>query len=161
MEMRRKDREITDLAQIDQILQQAKILHLGLSDEEGLYVVPLHYGYLWEDGKPVFYVHGASAGRKYRIAARGCDAFVEIDAGVALVSGGDNPCRYSSAYCSVMGPGRVSLVTDPAEKIKGLEILMKTQTSRVFHFTDEMAKSVSVFKVALDSFSAKSRPQQP
>ena len=38
---------------------------------------------------------------------------------------------------------------------------MKTQTGRVFHFTDEMAKSVSVIKVALDSFSAKSRPKQP
>lgn len=158
MEMRRKDREITDLAQIREILENAKILHLGLSDEEGLYVVPLHYGFLLEDGTLTLYMHGAGAGRKYRAAAAGCPAFVEIDTGATLISGGDEPCSYGAAYCSVMGPGRLSLVTDPAEKMGALAILMKTQTDRDFAITPKMAASVAVFKVVLDSFTAKSKP---
>lgn len=160
MDMRRKDREIKDLAQIEDILKQAKIVHLGLSDENGLYVVPLHYGYLLENGTLTLYIHGAKEGRKYQIAAGNGKAFAEIDTGAALLSGGDDPCRYSASYRSVMGPGRVSLVTDPAEKIKGLKLLMKTQTGRAFTFTPEMAETVSVLKVVLDSFTAKSRSAQ-
>lgn len=158
MEMRRKDREITDLAQIEEILKQAKILHLGLSDEDGLYIVPLHYGYLLENGTLTLYMHGAGAGRKYRAAAANSPAFVEIDTGATLLSGGDDACRYSAAYRSVMGPGRLSLVSDAAEKMGALAILMKTQTGRDFAVTPEMAASVSVFKVVLDSFTAKSKP---
>ncbi len=157
MEMRRKDREITDLAQIEDILNQAKILHLGLSDEDGLYVVPLHYGYLLEDGKLTLYMHGAGAGRKYRAAAANSPAFVEIDTGATLLSGGNDPCRYSAAYRSVMGPGKMTLVTDSAEKMGALFLIMKTQTGRDFVITPEMAASVSLFKVVLDSFTAKSK----
>lgn len=157
MDMRRKDREITDLTQIEDILKHAKILHLGLTDEEGLYVVPLHYAYVLENGKLTFYVHGASDGRKYRIAAKGGAAFVEVDTGATLLSGGDDPCRYGAAYHSVMGPGQVSLVTDQEEKITALQLLMKQQTGRDFAMTAKMADSVSVIKVALDSFTAKSK----
>lgn len=157
MNMRRRDREVTDLTQIEDILKHAKVLHLGLSDDEGLYVVPLHYGYLLENGTLTLYMHGANEGRKHRIAAEGGAAFVEIDTGATLLSGGDVPCRYSAAYHSVMGPGRISLVTDPAEKLWGLELLMKLQTGRDFAMTPEMAAAVSVYKVVLDSFTAKSK----
>ena len=158
MEMRRKDREVTDLAQIELILENAKILHLGLSDEEGLYVVPLHYGYLLENGTLTLYMHGANAGRKYRAAAEGCPAFVEIDTGATLLPGEEVACDYSASYCSVMGPGRLSLVSDPAEKMGALAILMKTQTGRDFAISPKTAASVAVFKVVLDSFTAKSKP---
>ena len=157
MDMRRKDREVTDLTQIEDILKHAKILHLGLTDEEGLYVVPLHYAYVLENGKLTFYVHGASDGRKYRIAAKGGAAFVEVDTGATLLSGGDDPCRYGAAFHSVMGPGQVSLVTGQEEKITALQLLMKQQTGRDFAMTAKMADSVSVIKVALDSFTAKSK----
>ena len=49
--MRRKDREITDPEQIRAILGRARVLHLGLYDGEYPYVVPMHYGFTFEDGK--------------------------------------------------------------------------------------------------------------
>lgn len=159
MEMRRKDREITDLAQIEEILKQAKVVHLGLSDGGAPYVVPLHYGYELRDGRLTLYVHGSNqGGRKYQLAANGCAAFAEIDTGATLLSGGEDPCRYSAAYRSVMGPGRAELVTDGEEKIKGLTLLMRTQTERDFAITPEMAASACVIRVTLDSFTAKSKP---
>ena len=49
--LRRYDREITNLNEIEKILEKAEILHLGLLDEGYPYVVPLHYGYELVDGK--------------------------------------------------------------------------------------------------------------
>ena len=43
--MRRKDREITDIQQILNIIDKCNILRLGLFDKDYPYVVPLHYGY--------------------------------------------------------------------------------------------------------------------
>ena len=39
-------------------------MHLGLFDEGYPYVVPLHYGYIFDGGKLVFYVHCANEGHK-------------------------------------------------------------------------------------------------
>lgn len=58
--MRRKDREITDIKEILDIVGKTQILHLGLFDEGYPYVVPLHYGYEYDDGKLIFYMHGGS-----------------------------------------------------------------------------------------------------
>jgi hypothetical protein len=41
--LRRTDREVTDINEIMQIVEKAKILHLGLFDSEYPYVLPLHY----------------------------------------------------------------------------------------------------------------------
>lgn len=43
--MRRKDREVTELAQIEEILEKGKVVHLGMIDGDFPYIVPLNYGY--------------------------------------------------------------------------------------------------------------------
>ena len=63
--MRRNDREVTDFNEIVDILKRADTLHLGIFGEEFPYVVPLSYGFETSDGKIVFYVHGASEGKKH------------------------------------------------------------------------------------------------
>ena len=156
--MRRKDREITDLGQIEAIIRKARVLHLGLADGDAPYVVPLHYGYELEDGKLTFYMHGAKEGRKLDVLRANPKAFVEIDVDEALVSGGDVACSYGASYASVMGSGRVSVVEDEAEKIRALNLLMKTQTGREFPIDGDMASRVTVLRVDIDAFTAKSRP---
>ena len=48
--MTRREREVTDINDILQIINETKILHLGLSDEGWPYVVPMNYGYEYVDG---------------------------------------------------------------------------------------------------------------
>lgn len=43
--MRRKDREITDIGEIERIISQSEILHLAMLDGDYPYLVPLHFGY--------------------------------------------------------------------------------------------------------------------
>ena len=49
-EMRRKDRRVTDEALIDSILKECGVVRIGLYDEDRIYVVPVNYGYTYEDG---------------------------------------------------------------------------------------------------------------
>ena len=153
--MRRSDREISDLATIEDILNTARIVHLGLADGDMPYVVPMHYGYTLANGTLTLYVHSAVEGRKLDVIRANPKAFVEIDTGEALNSGGKLACKYGAAYASVMGSGRATIVEEAAEKVRALELLMRVQTGRDFAITEQMAASVAVIRVDVDSFTAK------
>ncbi len=157
--MRRKDRVITDVDQVIQILKAAKILHLGLIDGDFPYIVPLHYGFEYDKEKDtlVFYMHGAKVGHKLDLIRENGNASIELETDVELESGGDNPCNYSSSFSSVMAKGTVAIVEDKKEKAYGLQLLMLNQTGRAFEFTDEMVESVAVIKVDINEYSAKAR----
>lgn len=156
--MRRKDRQITDLEAIRAILDKAKVLHLAMIDGDRPYVVPLNYGYTLENGALTLYLHSAREGRKLDVLRQNDRVAFVLETNVSQVSGGDIPCKYGEAYASVMGEGRAVLLTDSAEKMAALSILMKTQTGRTFSFTPEMTDGVAVIRIDVDNFTAKARP---
>ena len=77
--MRRNDREVRDRAEIQRILEVAKVLRLGLTDGDYPYIVPLHYGYVYAGDVLRFYMHGAKEGKKLALAVSNPHAFVELD----------------------------------------------------------------------------------
>ena len=156
--MRRKDRQITDLEAIRAILDKAKVLHLAMIDGARPYVVPMNYGYVLAAGRLTLYLHGAKEGRKLDVLQQNDRVVFVLETDVSPVSGGDIPCKYGEAYASVMGEGRAVLLTDSAEKMAALSILMKTQTGRTFSFTPEMTDGGAVIRIDVDSFTAKARP---
>ncbi len=156
--MRRTDREVTDLEKIEEILKKARVVHLGLVDDDAPYVVPMHYGYELEGGRLTLYMHCAGEGRKLDLIRANPKAFIEIETDWMPFSGGEVACRYGASYSSVMGSGRAEIVTDADEKVRGLKILMQTQTGREFQITHEQAEHVAVIRVDVDAFTAKSKP---
>ena len=156
--MRRKDREITDETAIRAILDKAQVLHLAMIDGARPYVVPMNYGYVLAAGRLTLYLHGAKEGRKLDVLQQNDRVAFVLETDVSPVSGGDIPCKYGEAYASVMGEGRAVLLTDSAEKMAALSILMKTQTGRDFAFTPAMTDAVAVLRLDVDNFTAKARP---
>lgn len=155
--LRRKDRAITDIRQINEVLQAAKIVHLGMIDHNRPYVVPLNYGYEWQEEQLILYIHGAMSGRKIEVLKQNPHVFVEIDHYLGAIDGKEIPCKYSSAYASIMADGVAKLLTEPTEKIHGLNVLMRTQTNRDFAMTEKMVKMVQVIQINLFNLSAKQR----
>lgn len=155
--MRRTDREVTDNRQIQSIIEQAKVVHIGMIDNDRPYVVPMQYGFVFADGQLTLYVHCAKEGRKLDIIKKNPRVFIELETEAAIISGGDIPCKYGSEYASVMGDGTVVVVEDVAEKIFGLQLLMKTQTGRDFDISEQMTKSVTVLRIDVPHVTAKSR----
>ena len=155
--MRRTDREVTDNRQIQSIIEQAKVVHIGMIDNDRPYVVPMQYGFVFADGQLTLYVHCAEEGRKLDIIKRNPRVFIELETEAAIISGGDIPCKYGSEYASVMGDGTAVFVEDVKEKILGLQLLMKTQTGRDFEITEQMTKQVTVLRIDVPCVTAKSR----
>ena len=89
MNIKRKDREITDKKEIQEIIKKAKILHLGLIDDNYPYIVPLHYGFEYcdENDSFVFFMHGAKKGHKIDLIKNAPNVFVEIETDVVLDCG--------------------------------------------------------------------------
>lgn len=154
--MRRKDREITDIAEIEKIIAGARYMHLGMLDGDYPYVVPLHYGYCIQDGSLQLFAHSAKEGHKLDCLKCNDRVFVEIDRGESLVAA-DIPCGYGAEYESVMGRGRAVILEDPAEKAAALELLMQTQTGEKHAISPKMAEAVAVIRIDVESFTAKAR----
>lgn len=155
--MRRTDRAITDNQQIQSIIEQAKVVHIGMIDDDRPYIVPMQYGFLFAGGRLTLYVHCAKEGRKLDIIKKNSRVFIELETNVAIVSGGDIPCKYGSEYASVMGDGTAAVVEDVQEKILGLQLMMKTQTGRDFEISEQMTKTVVVLRIDVPCVTAKSR----
>ena len=155
--MTRREREVTDINKIIEILDKAKVLHLGLVDGDEAYVVPMNYGYVYENDKLTLYLHGARRGRKLDLMRANPKVFFEMDCDIVPFEG-DVACKYGITYSSIMGRGIAQIVDEPEEKMKALSVLMKTQTGKDFEFNEKLVSVVAVIRIDVSEFTAKCRP---
>jgi len=155
--MTKRELQVTDLNEIREILDTAKVLHLGLAVDNEPYVVPLNYGYTMEDGKLTLYLHGANQGKKLDMIRANPNVFFELDCG-RMPFEGKVPCQYGMVYSSVMGRGTARIVEDVEEKMQAMTILMKTQTGKEFSFNERLVSIVAVIRIDVSEYTAKHRP---
>ena len=148
--MRRKELEVTDPERIEAILRDADVVRLGLCRDGRPYVVPVAFGY--EKGR--LYFHSAPEGTKLDIIAANPRVCFEADIDRELVTG-EEPCRWSFHYRSVVGFGTAAAVRDPAEKRRGLELLMAHYGGPGGEIPDEMVYSVEIVRVDVESVTGK------
>jgi len=113
--VRRKEKAMTTKADMEALIGESRVCHVGLCDNGHPYVVPLHFGYI--DG--TIYLHAAPEGRKLTVMAENPSVCIVFDICDGVIPA-DKACGWSTAYRSVMAFGEAELVTDPAEKQKGL-----------------------------------------
>ncbi len=158
--MRRREREITDPNEIDEILNNSVYLHLGLVDDGMPYIVPMNYGVVKdpEDGHYILYLHSANEGRKLDIIRKNPTCCFTMERNVAAFEG-RLACQYGMVYECIMGTGEVKIIDDPKEKIDSLVALMETQTKKSdFKFDERMVAIVTVMRIDVKEISAKRRP---
>ena len=155
--MRRSDREITNKEAIEEFIAEEQILRIAFYDDEDIYIVPINYGYLHENGKYSFYFHGAKAGRKFELSKSKPIVGFEIDGRYKLLQN-EMACDYSATFQSVIGTGRLQLVDDIEEKKIGLNALMKQTTQRLeWSYDDKMLEAVAVFRLDVHKISCKAK----
>ena len=152
-EPRRKDRMMNDKKEMEALLERMHVGRLGLTTNEGPYVVPVNY--LYVDG--CIYLHSSLEGRKMDILRdnpRVCFLVDEVGPQVELYKG----CGFSQIYESVMCFGTPELVEDDEEKRYILE-----QTIRKFVPSDyslqplgaEEVKATAVVRIRVDWMTGK------
>ncbi len=155
--MRRKDRLVTDRAEIIDILESCDVCRIAMKDEIGLYIVPLNYGYEFEGDKLTLYFHGAKEGRKADTFNKGSEKVAfEIDEKNEISGKGDIACTYTYFYRSIIGEGIASVVDSKEDKLAALNSLMRNVTKREnFKYSEQSINNVLVMKLEVSSFSAK------
>lgn len=152
--MRRKDREIRELDQLESILKECDAVRIAAQDEAGLFIVPMNFGYRLEGEKLTLFVHSAPEGRKVEAFRRGGMVAFEMDCGHALRSA-DTACGHSFTYRSIMGTGTIRPLTGREEKRMALGAIMEHMTGRAWDFPDQAVDRTAVFALEVTAWAAK------
>ena len=158
--MRRKDREVTEIKQIREILNGCKTCRLAMVDRGLPYVVPLNYAYQMDGDKLTLYFHSAKEGRKIDALRANPVVCFDISNEGASIHAEETPCNSGYYYSSVLGFGIARFVNDVSEKCIALMLITKHQSGADAAFTPEQADSVCIFKVASSEFTGKKK-QRP
>lgn len=152
--MRRKDREITEIEKIVEIMKKCDVCRLALFDEEYPYIVPLNFGVQYDGEKIELFFHGANQGKKLSLINENNKAGFNMDCSHKLITG-DKACDYTMEYESVIGQGIITILSD-ADKIEALDSIMRNYSKDAnFEYNDHYVKAVTVFKLSVTGVTGK------
>ena len=156
--MQRREKEMRDRSAIDVVLNESLFCHLAFAAGAYPYVVPLSFGY---DGS-CLYVHTARHGKKIDCIQANPRVCFAMERQVRLVAGTNDPCRWTFAFESVVGYGKMEEISDPAEKAAGLAHIVR-------HYADAHAdpplpaalQNLRVWRIRIESVTGKRSHPQP
>jgi nitroimidazol reductase NimA-like FMN-containing flavoprotein (pyridoxamine 5'-phosphate oxidase superfamily) len=151
--MRRKEKEIIDTKTLEEILNQARVLRLGLIDGERPYIVPVCFGFSGD----TLYVHGALKGRKMDLIQDRPEVCFEVETGVEVLAS-DAPCNWSVRFRSIIGYGLARVLDDPDEKAAALGIIMARYApdrAEPWIFPENAIRGTAVVRIDITSMTGK------
>lgn len=152
--MRRKDREVTDFAEIVEILKRADVLRLAMHSGEYPYIVPLNFGFTVNDMQVTFYVHCAPVGRKLDLLRADPRVAFELD-GAHKLDYREEKQMCSYLYESVMGTGTAEFIDDPAEKRAALEAILRQYHKDSVPINWDILPHTTCLKITANELTAK------
>ena len=142
--------EITDPAEIEEIIRSARYLFLAIRDDPAPYLVPLFFGYV--PGR--LYIHCAKAGAKLDLMGKNpCVGF-----GLAEEPGiipADSACGFSAKTRSIIGDGIARIVSDPRERIAGLNAIMSRYSTAKPVYKPDSLERTCVIAIDIRKLKAK------
>ena len=120
--MRQKNREITELNEIVEVMRSCDVCRLALNDDGYPYIVPLNFGLEVIDGTIKLYFHSALEGYKLDLIKKDNRASFEMDCKHQLQYF-EEKGYCTMAYESVVGRGRIRIL-DEKEKMDALKKIM-------------------------------------
>ena len=157
--MRRKDKEISDIAAIETIIRRAQVCRLACVDNGMPYIIPLCFGY--EPG--ALYFHAAQQGRKLDILRQNPQVCFEFDIDQELVRG-ESVCEWGMKYRSVIGFGIASILEDVGVKKTALDCIMQQyQAQEPYTYSDASLEKTVIIKIDIKAMTGKvaGYPEKP
>jgi hypothetical protein len=148
--MRRKEKEITDTAEIEAVIAQAQVCRLAMCDGERPYLVPLCFGY----AKGFFYFHCAAEGRKLDVLKKNPQVCLELEAGVSLKAG-VKACDWGMNYRSVIAFGRAERIESPDAKRRALDLIMARYAPGEADYLEAALSKTVVIQVEVMNMTGK------
>jgi nitroimidazol reductase NimA-like FMN-containing flavoprotein (pyridoxamine 5'-phosphate oxidase superfamily) len=152
--MRRKEREIKNLQEIEDIIERADVCRIALSDNDVPYIVTMNFGFR-KGANPCLFFHCAKEGKKIEMIKRNNLACFQFDIDRLLVKT-DVRCNCGMQYRSVVGAGKISFVYEREQKIEALEYLTNHYVGGHRHrFEEKNLEETTVLRLDIDEISGK------
>lgn len=148
--MRRSEREIKSLKEIEEIIQKAAVCHLGLADRSEPYIVPVNFGYKDKS----IYFHSAREGRKIDLIKKNNNVCFEMETDFEIV-GAEITCNWGAKYRSVMGTGKAQILEADDAKLNGLKIITGHYGEGKFSVPKGNLDRVAVIKIDIEEMTGK------
>jgi len=153
--MRRNEREIKALKEIEQIIARCQVCRIALCDKDMPYIVPMNFGYK----NKCLYLHTANDGKKMDIIKQNPKICFEMDID-NILKPGQIACKWTMDYKSVIGSGVAEVITDDTKKREGLQIIMQQYAgNQTFDFIPKVMDMMSIIKVPIDEMTGKKSGQ--
>lgn len=153
-------RGVYDRATIEAILDEGLVCHVGFVVEGQPYVIPTNYGRVGDR----LYLHGSPASRMLRSLRDGLPVCVTVTLLDGLVLA-RSAYHHSMNYRSVVVLGTAVEVTDPAERLLGLEAVsehvLRGRWAEVRPPSDKELRATMVLRLPISEASAKIRTGPP
>ncbi|MCX9082968.1 MAG: pyridoxamine 5'-phosphate oxidase family protein [Candidatus Methanoperedens sp.] len=148
--MRRNDRKINDIEEIESIIEKSNVCRVALSENNSPYIVPVCFGY--KDN--CLYFHSAMEGKKIDIIKKNNNICFEFDIHGGLLKS-EKPCDWDIEYSSVIGFGKASFINGFNEKIKALKIIIEHYSKNSYDFQKKFIDNVTIIKVETENIFGK------
>jgi uncharacterized protein len=153
--MRRRDREITDIHEFEDIINKADVCRIALANDNVPYIVSMNFGY--DNQLMTFFFHCASEGRKLDMIRRNNHVCFELDIDHEIVKG-KKGCDWGSKFTSIVGYGDIDIITEKNEKIAGLNSIM-THYGGIQHYEydDKTVEQTTVLRLKISEMTGKKK----
>jgi len=154
--MRRKERQLTELSEIEQIISRADVCRIALADNNIPYIVTLNFGYTGSENGS-FYFHCAKEGRKLEMIRRNNYVCFELDTDHELYEG-EKGCDWGMKFSSVVGYGKISMVEDKELRIKALDCIMSHYSDRkIFSYDERVLEKTTILRLDIVEMTGKKK----
>ncbi len=154
--MRRKNKEITDNVEIEELLTNALVGRLGTCLDNIPYITPVNFVY----DKDKIYFHSAWEGRKISNITSNPQVCFEIDEIISIIPGRRMPCGSTTEYKSVIIFGDIRAVVDIDEKTFALNKLIEKYAPEAPRLpqSSDAARRTNVLVIDVKEMTAKQSP---
>jgi len=148
--MRRKEREITDRAQIDAILQSSRVMYLAMAHDDVPFLVPVFFAY---DGTSVYF-HSAQTGTKIELLRRNPRVCFAVSVDQDVIEN-EKACDFEARHRTAIGVGTAAFVDHETEKIEILNRIVARFTDKAFEYPPTTLEHTAVVRIAIESIKGK------
>ena len=149
--MRKKDKQITERSEIDNVIFSTDVCRLAFAKNNIPYIVPVSFGY---DCSNIF-IHTAVSGRKIDFIKENNLICFEFETDVRTIASNDAPCKWTAAFKSVVGYGKIIEITEYNERISAINQIMLHYSGKEWFFNEKMMGNMKLWKIIISEISGK------
>jgi hypothetical protein len=154
--MRRVDRELTAISEIEDVISNSDVCRIALTDNNIPYIVTLNFGYI---GSPLksLYFHCAPAGKKLDMIRKNNYVCFEMDTDHQITKG-EQACDWGMSFRSVVGYGKIFIVEAKEEKIAALNSIMSHYGAQApYDYDERVFNRTTILRLEIAEMTGKKK----